>query len=221
MEERIYKVYKHTFPDGMIYIGMTKHTVQKRIELGYQHNLRMKDAMSLIDKRQLKTEIIEDNLTKEEADAAEIKYIAQFNSTDPNVGYNISKGGVKTFKGLKHTEKYKKHMSDLFKGRTFSEEHRKNLSDALKGNMVGEKNPMYGKPKSKETIEKQYQAHKHEMKSVIQKDFEGNILNVFFSIHEASRKTGIARSCIHNCLIGKQKSSKGFFWEYTDIKDNN
>lgn len=82
--------------------------------------------------------------------------------------------------------------------------------------MVGEKNPMYGKPKSAETIQKQYDSHRYEMKGVIQKDLDGNILNTFFSMHEATRVTGVARSCIHKCLVGKQKSSKGFLWEYAD-----
>lgn len=214
MEERIYRVYKHTFPNGKIYIGMTKHSIKDRVAIGYKHNFRMESAVKEFGWLNTKSETLEEKLTKEEACDREKYYISLFNSTDSSVGYNISHGGIDTFSGLKHTEEHKKYMSNLLKGRIFSEEHCRKLSESLKGKFVGEKSPMYGKPKSKETIEKQYQSHKHEMKPIIQKDMEGNIINVFFSMHEANRKTGVSRYCIKNCAEGKQKSSKGFIWEY-------
>ena len=36
--ERRYKVYKHTVPDGRVYIGMTCKTVKARWDSGYYGN---------------------------------------------------------------------------------------------------------------------------------------------------------------------------------------
>ena len=39
--EKAYKVYKYTFPNGMIYIGCTKNSIKERWYSGYKHNSRM------------------------------------------------------------------------------------------------------------------------------------------------------------------------------------
>jgi len=200
MEERIYKVYKHTFPDGMIYIGMTKHTIQKRIESGYQHNQRMKDAMSFIDKKFLKSEILEDNLTKDEADAAEIKYIAQFNSTDPNVGYNISKGGICVWKGLKHNEATKNKMRI-----------------SQKGKHSGINNGNYRKKRTEEEKEKNRISHIRFMHPVYQFDNDGNFIKEYESISEAARKLKTSTRNIRMCLTNKSKTACGYKWKYKEI----
>jgi len=66
--ERRYKVYKHTVPDGRVYIGMTCKTVKARWDSGYYGN---DDFFKIIKKygwEGIKHEIISDNLTKEEAE---------------------------------------------------------------------------------------------------------------------------------------------------------
>ncbi|MCK4826877.1 hypothetical protein KA005_64675 [bacterium] len=52
------------------------------------------------------------------------------------------------FKGKSHSEESRKKMSESAKGKVLSAETRKKLSEANKGKMVGENNPMYGKPSS-------------------------------------------------------------------------
>lgn len=125
-----YRVYKHTFPDGKIYVGMTKHTIKGRINIGYQHNPRMQNAVKTYGFRNTITEILADNLTYEEACEKECEFIAKFNSTDQNIGHNISYGGNKTYAGLKHTEEYRQMMSDRYMGRHFSEETLARMKDA-------------------------------------------------------------------------------------------
>lgn len=51
-------------------------------------------------------------------------------------------------------------------------------------------------------------------KKVIQKDLNGNIISTFKSIMEAHRITTINRQSIQYCLQGKQKTAKGFIFEY-------
>ena len=46
----------------------------------------------------------------------------------------------------------------------------------------------------------------------------GEILNEYFSIHEAQRQTKIWTSSISMCCSGKLKTSGGFKWEYKTKK---
>ena len=49
-------------------------------------------------------------------------------------------------------------------------------------------------------------------KKVIQLDLNDNVLNVFKSMHQAERETGVSRSSISGCCDGKRKSAGGFKW---------
>ena len=42
----------------------------------------------------------------------------------------------------------------------------------------------------------------------------GELLTIFSSIHEAWRVTGIHKSNISKCCLGKQKSAGGYVWKY-------
>lgn len=51
-------------------------------------------------------------------------------------------------------------------------------------------------------------------KRVIQYDLENNIIEVYESVREASRETGVSKSCISAVATGKRKSTSGFIWRY-------
>ncbi|MBQ3414505.1 MAG: hypothetical protein IJH39_03990 [Clostridia bacterium] len=53
-------------------------------------------------------------------------------------------------------------------------------------------------------------------KQVIQYDLEGNYINTYCSLAEASRQTGIKSSGICCCLKGKVKSAGRFLWKYKE-----
>jgi group I intron endonuclease len=74
--------------------------------------------------------IIKDNLLKEEADELEIKMIKEYDTQNPNKGYNIRNGGSNG------------HLS---------EETKKKLRETMTGRYDGENNPFYGKQHSQET----------------------------------------------------------------------
>ena len=88
-----YKIYMYSFPNGMVYIGMTKHTVQYRKDCGYQHNLKLKQAIKKYGWKDIGTTILADNLSKDEAYESEMYYINKYNADNPEKGYNISHGG--------------------------------------------------------------------------------------------------------------------------------
>lgn len=146
--EAVWCVYKLTSPDGLIYIGMTKNSISKRIECGYQHNDRLREAGRKFGWRNFKHEVLESGLSYKEAQEREKYYIALNNATIPSKGYNLSLGGKSTFQGLRHSEETRKKMADAQRGKVVSEETKKRLSEANKGKHCGILSPMYGKPKS-------------------------------------------------------------------------
>lgn len=211
-----FTIYRHITPDGKSYIGCTSHTIKERWNVGYKHCPLFKVAYTKYGWSGMQHETLAVVADEEAAYRIEQEMIAKYQTNNPEFGYNVSCGGKATYTGLKHTEETKDKIRKANTGAIFTEEHRKNLSKSLKGNMVGEKNPMYGKPKSAITIQRQYDSHRHEMKPIIQKDLDGNILNTFFSMHEATRVTGVNRNCIKACAEGRQRCSKGFLWEYAN-----
>lgn len=63
---------------------------------------------------------------------------------------------------------------------------------------------------------KQYQLeNSSSAKKIIQKDKEGNIINVFNTIKDAKNKTGVSR--IFDGLKGRKEFVCGYKWEYYEL----
>ena len=179
-----YKVYEYIFPNGMIYVGITKNTIQNRRDCGYQHNERLTKAHRLYGWKNVTTIILEDKLSKEAACEREIEYIKKLKADNPNVGFNVSKGGMSTYAGLKHTEEFKRYLSEKYKGRVFSES----------------------------SLEKMRAAHKKERKPVIRCSLDGTEIVDFESLGEAASSVGGDRSNITRaCISGKPY--RGYLWK--------
>lgn len=153
----MYKVYKHTFPNGKIYIGITSQRPERRWKNGTHYDERCQPLMFRAIQKygwdNIKHEILFDNLTKEEAEFKEIELIAKYKSNQRQHGYNIQSGGhcssmseetkkkisksnkgrTAPMKGKHHSEETKKKLSQLSKGRKLSEETKLKLHEAQKG----------------------------------------------------------------------------------------
>ena len=165
-----YSVYKHTFPNGKVYIGITslKPEIRWRNDgRGYDSQQYMARAIKKYGWCNVAHEILFDELTKEEAEQREIELINYYKSNQREYGYNVQNGGNTT--GT-HSEETKKYLSEIAKKRfsvkenhpfyekTHSDETKRKLSESHKGkshNEVtrkklselnkGENNSMYGK----------------------------------------------------------------------------
>lgn len=94
-----YKVYKHTFPNKKVYIGITSQNPKQRWAngKGYMQNRRMYRNILKYGWENIEHEILFDGLTQEEAFEKEIELITKYNSTDFAKGYNIHTGGALDF----------------------------------------------------------------------------------------------------------------------------
>ena len=89
-----YNVYKHTFPDGKIYIGVSTNPLKRWSNgHGYYFNEELDKAIKEVGWENIKHEILFDRLSKEEAEQKEIELISFYNSNNKNKGFNKSKGG--------------------------------------------------------------------------------------------------------------------------------
>ena len=127
-----YSVYKHTAPNGKIYIGITCQKPEYRWQngLGYRTQSRFYRAIQKYGWDVFQHEIIADGLAREQAEQMEIKLIAQYKSNEREHGYNMSEGGTGGKSGC-----------------TVSDDVRIRLSEMNRG----EKNPWYGKHHNEET----------------------------------------------------------------------
>ena len=141
-----YKVYVHIFPNGKRYYGITSHENEdRRFQKGYGYRSQklIWNAICKYGWDNIEHVILHENITKESACELERKYIKEFNTTNPNFGYNIEYGGSASGK---FTEEMKQKMSDRMKGENhpmygkhISEEHKRRISEKLKGRHLSEK----------------------------------------------------------------------------------
>ena len=228
--EKTYCVYKHTFPNGKIYIGITSQKPEHRWGKdgrGYRRKIKGEYAQPLMAHATIKYnwddvrhEILYDGLSKERAEQIEIELIACYKSNEREYGYNINEGG---------------HASSGMKDRHLSEETKRKISNAL----IGANSPLYGKPISDETKRKIGDANRgkqmsEEARQKLSESHKGKPHPkirrpvvcvetgvIYVSITEASEQTGALGCHISACCKGKRKTAGGYHWEYVDKNSEN
>ena len=218
MEHNNYSVYKHTCPNGKVYIGITCRDPEERWKngRGYQKGILFRNAIDKYGWENILHEILYINLTKEEAEQKEIELIAKYQSNNKEFGYNVANGG---FSCGKHSKETIKKISEKAKGRIISEETRKKISASNKGKLVKEKNPMYGKTHTEEARRKLSESHKgdrntmrisEEARKKVSDAFKGNKNPMYGKHHteESKRKISQSNSGEKNPNYGKPMSQK-------------
>lgn len=90
--KRNYCVYEHIFPNGMIYIGLTKQNVKDRWENGYGYKSQpVYEHILEYGWENVKHFIVEDSLTASEAQVLEKELIKKYK--DKGIAYNEDDGG--------------------------------------------------------------------------------------------------------------------------------
>lgn len=196
-----YCVYKHTCPNGKVYIGITCKNPYVRWRnngAGYKRQKYFYNAILKYGWDNIKHEILCEGLSKEEACQKEIELIAYYKSNQRDYGYNKSIGGeINCGYKFHHSEKTKEHMSIVMKGN-----HNFGPQD-------GSNNGFYGKHHSEEAKKKISNA---QYKPILQYDKQGNFIAEYANSYQAQLQTGILH--IHEVCKGMRKSSGGYIWRY-------
>lgn len=190
----LYCVYKHTAPNGKVYIGQTKAGAQNRWANGkgytcHRHGWFWK-AIEKYGWENIKHEIIYDNLSKELADYYEKFFINLYQSTDKRYGYNCQTGGSRDYK--------------------YSDESRKKISEGLKKHYAINGHPFTDKARKA--------LMKRQGRQIVQYDLDGHKIAEYQSAFEASQKTGISNSKINGVVRDPKRNRQtgGFMWLYKE-----
>lgn len=215
-------IYKHTNKiNGKCYIGKTCCDPEKRWKLGsgYRRHIKFYNAILKYGWDNFTHEILETNLTDEEAKKREIYYI-QFYDSFKN-GYNATLGGDG---GVGHsytpTEETRQKIREERSKQVFTEETKRKMSEARKGRPGYTKGyPAWNKGLTwnEETREKMRQAKlgKPNWKS---KTFIClNNGKIYMTAKQCEKDIGvIMNGHIRDICLGKRKSYKGFQFRYLD-----
>ena len=200
-----YCVYMHTTPSNKVYIGLTQQKPSIRWSYGnnYKYNKHFYSAIKKYGWKNIKHEILFENLSREDACKKEQELIKKYNSTNHNFGYNVSTGGDAPY-GVVFTEERKAKISKAQKGRKHSAEHISKLPQIWKkGHIAWNK----GIPQKEETIEKIRASKKCSPVLCVETNIE------YKSIRDAYRETNIRFSHIAEVCKGIRKTAGGYHWE--------
>lgn len=144
-------IYKCTHPyTGKIYIGKRESA---KVDLTYYGSGRKwVESLSNIDTSLIDREILAWGSSRKELNELEIRYISEYDATNPDVGYNIHRGGQggnslndfelwsQLHKGNKNgrygmpvSEETRKKIGDANRGKVRTEETKLRISSSLKG----------------------------------------------------------------------------------------
>ena len=172
MTDREYFVYKHTSPNGKVYIGITCQSSPKKRwmgGLGYQENEHFYRAIKKYGWNNFKHEIIATGISKKDACDMEMQLISKYKSYNEKFGYNNTLGGeanvpsehtlkkmrgkfgpLNNMFGKKMPESAKQRLREINTGRKMRQETKLKISLANKGKNTWSK----GKSVSDETKKK-------------------------------------------------------------------
>lgn len=237
-----YTVYCHTSPSGKRYVGITSTSPEKRWRngKGYEKNKHFWRAIQLYGWDAFSHEILAEQLTYEQASDLERHLIEVWELTDPNKGYNISKGDGCTF-----SEETRRKMSEARKGkqtslgRRLDEESKRKISESLKQYYVTHDNPQKGRkhteeeikklkerPISEETRQKMRENHADvngsknpSAKPILRIDPNDGTTKFYEYASKAAKELGADLSSIIKCCRGKCRTVAGFVWQYADMSN--
>lgn len=237
-----YKVYKHTFPNGKSYIGITMQTLEKRFGAngcGYKKCPKMHNAILKYGWNNVEHEMLYDGLSKPEAEAKEIEMIAFYDSVSN--GYNTDHGGNVTGthsietrakisagnRGKKKppmTDAKKQMYSAMFSGSDnpfYGHHHtdvtKKKHSEFMRGNSYNKGNhhsDEFKKMKSTQMHEKYINGGNPKCREVIMVDQDGNETR-FYSLRKAAESLGKNIATLHK-YVHTHKTYGGCTWRYVD-----
>jgi hypothetical protein len=108
----------HTFPNGKRYVGITAQTTKERWRSGgsgYKNQKVVWRAITKYGWENIRHDVIAEGVSPNIAYQLEAELIAKYQTNNPLFGYNNSVGGESSSIGCKHSDEYKKKVSEGLK----------------------------------------------------------------------------------------------------------
>lgn len=206
-----YVVYRHIFPNGKSYIGITCVTpyyYRWRAGSGYRGQPKVCNAIKKYGWDNIKHELLYENLSLTEANEMEQSMITKYNSVEN--GYNVSTGGGGTY-GIPCSEEKKKKIGLANRGKRTKHGAKyllKYIQEHGAWNKGGHLTP------------EQYRKITEERRRRCNKSISAydpitlEKVSSFDSCVNAAEAIGALKGEISRCATGKRKTSHGYIWRY-------
>lgn len=211
-----YIIYKaqNTFTSETYIGATTKSLEERRADHLQKANKKVgsyfQEAIGTYGPDAFKFEQIDTASSNDELASKEISYISEYNAFEN--GFNSDKGG-----GIKKTV-YKYNLdgslNSTFENLTIASEtisvRKQDVSRACwsVNNKLGDYLWSY------QYVEPFIPREDYRRKVVVQSLLDGTVVSQFLSVAEASRETGVSKTCISRCCREERNSSGGFLWKY-------
>ena len=216
MENKNYIIYKaQNTITGECYIGATTKSIDERKQdhlqkAGTGSSLKFHNAISTTGADNFKWEQIDTASNPNELAERETKYIYDFKAQEE--GYNGDCGGG--FQKLVYQYNENGILIETYASLTEIKEtlgiDKQRISSACLNSTMYD-----GSFWSYRKLEKIIPKTDFRLKAVNQYSLNQEFIATFKSASEASRRTGISKTCITRCCRGERKSSGGYIWKYS------
>ena len=210
-------VYKVTNQEtGKSYIGVTTRSIEERKADHIQKANKgiggaFQNAIMTYGSEAFRWEQIDTASSNDELAFKEIRYISEYDALEN--GYCSDKGG-----GIKKTV-YKYNLdgslNTTFEDLTTAGKSINVRKQAISRACWNVNQTLGGYLWSYEYKEPFIPDPDNRKKQVIQYSLDGKVLACYESASEASRKTGISKTCITRCCRGESEQNRGFLWRYS------
>jgi group I intron endonuclease len=212
-------VYEHKNKiNGKRYIGITMQKPEVRWKRGstYKGNQYFYRAIEKYGWDGFEHNILEDNLTKEEALEAERKYIAQFKSAEREYGYNIGLGGEGQFSFSEHTREAMRQAGIKRAKRPGEKERR---TEAGKRQFATEE----AREKDRQA-QIQYNMEHPEKRLILAKPvnqytLDGRFIKRWDCIADIRKEYGSFNASVPQATKRGRKTSHGYMWRFAEGDD--
>lgn len=211
----IYKVVNSITEE--IYVGATTNSIEER-KRDHIHKAnsnighRFQEAIGTYGPEAFFWEQIDTASTTDELAKKEVKYIEEYKSFEE--GYNSDKGGgfkKSVFQYCIETGKLIKSYPDLESAANAVSANKKSISNCCLNYCKTCKGYIWSYSDALDVISNLDLRRK----TVNQISLDGDLIDCYESASEASRKTGISKTCITRCCRNERKQSGGFLWNYS------
>lgn len=242
--KKTYCVYKHTAPNGKVYIGITRRSVEERWQggKGYKYNKHFTNAIKKYGWNNIDHEIISDKLSEKEAKEMEHFFVLLYKSYDSNYGYNKTLGGDDLTisvekKVLQYSVdgKFLKKYSSLTEAAVKTKTNISRISDCANGKrfttngfiwLFEDDELKYEKLNDKIREKKHPSAmcggSNHQARSIEQYSLDGLYIKTYPSAQDAADELGIDYSAIKSSASRRKNNhftSGGYIWIHSDEVD--
>ena len=209
--DKTYVVYRHIFPNGKSYIGITcAKPYDKRWKhgKGYRSQPKVYRAILKYGWGNISHEIIASDVNSNDANRIEQESIAKYDSVTN--GYNIAIGGGGC-NGFHHSDETKRKISEANRGKPHGGGSPARLIKWVNTHGAWNK----GKKLSPEHYRKVLERAKARGKPITAYDPLTRLPILHFdSCEEAGRTMRVSPESIRKCLKGKCKTIVGYIWRY-------